>query len=174
MYVDFRNKTTFDVLIVLRNGTDGGIETYPSYVYTPEDQAKILDRLEKDFEGFNIEFVLNKPPASMRHCTSILAINGNSQPGIIKYERGRGRFGFSVLFGQAQHIDFLNLVEDDFAFIDANLWTFLAANVSPSSFALLSGIPETTPMPEAVRIATINQVHMSYSLALDHIERMNA
>ena len=140
--------------------------TYPSFKYSPEDQQTILERLQKDYAAYNISFVTEKPASD--NCTSTLSFNGNDKSSItINIDAiTRETLGTNILFGRSNGIDFRNNVKNDFAFVDANFWTFLAQFLTESSFSKLTGIAieESTTLEQAVRIASINQVCLTSSL----------
>lgn len=95
--------------------------TLNDYVYTEEDQQIVKSRLEADYAGYNIEFVL-EPPADGDFVT--LQFNSNDDP-------GNGTAGIfpsgGILFGSAGEIDFGNDNRSIVAINDANLWPFLNA-----------------------------------------------
>ena len=167
VYVEFRNdKKFFDVPVT---AVGEGVEPFlfatlrfPSYIYSDVDKDEILQRLRDDHMGYSVKFVTELPESF--ECASVLSFNGNEGSSIeLDYDIVRERItNISILFGRAQSIDFLNKITSDFAFIDANFWTFYAqfASDPESSFERLTGIPidESTTLSEAVRMATINQV----------------
>ena len=89
--------------------------TLDDYVYTPEDRAEIIARLETDYAPYNITFVTEEPTEG-DYVT--LQFNSNDNP-------GNGTAGIlpsgGILFGSAGEIDFGNDNRSIVAINDANL-----------------------------------------------------
>ncbi|MGB0514545.1 MAG: hypothetical protein ACPGJE_06870, partial [Wenzhouxiangellaceae bacterium] len=112
---------TFSVAALLGPAFDGITITLPDYVYTPEDRAAVIARLEADYAPYNISFV-TEAPTSGDFVT--LQFNSNDNP-------GNGTAGIlpngGILFGSAGEIDFGNDNRSIVAINDANLWPILNA-----------------------------------------------
>ncbi len=140
--------------------------TLNDYVYTPEDRATIIGRLEADYAPYNIEFVTEEPTEG-DYVT--LQFNSNDNP-------GQGTAGIlpsgGILFGSAGEIDFGNDNRSITAINDANLWPFLNAvdpffglpegfllelNTGIDVAGVLTDGPDAVSPSEAARIAVINQ-----------------
>ena len=140
--------------------------TLDDYVYTDEDKAFVVSRLEADYAPYNFEFVLEEP-AEGDYVT--LQFNSNDAP-------CAGTAGVcpngGILFGSAGEIDFGNDNRSIVAINDANLWPFLNAldpflglptgfllenNTGIDVAGVLSDGPDAVSPAEAARIAVLNQ-----------------
>lgn len=132
----------------------GGLPTFPvcftfgavfgvfqDHFYTPEEREFIRERFEDEYKEFNFEFVTEEPTHGDY---STVFFGQNDAP--LDCSQGSNiqvtpTGGVSILFGQAESIDFLNRNRADNAFADASLWEFLA-QLDPSGglFQAFSGI----------------------------------
>lgn len=140
--------------------------TLDDYVYTEEDRAEIISRLEADYAPYNITFVTEEPTEGD---FVTLQFNSNDNP-------GSGTAGIlpsgGILFGSAGEIDFGNDNRSIVAINDANLWPFLNAldpflglpegfllenNTGIDVAGVLSDGPNALSPDEAARVAVVNQ-----------------
>jgi hypothetical protein len=170
VYLEFPTEETFDLLAEDRRSspTFSFILTFNSYTFSDEDKQFILERLQADYDGFKLDFVLDKPSGcdySTLSFSTPSSVNFFGVPGIsILFFIIPGDIVFlEVFFGQADQIDFRNKDQTDSAFIQANVWTaitqFFLGNPA-GAFSFFSGIAvdQDTSLEEAVKIATLNQV----------------
>lgn len=137
VFLDFDagGEPTFPVCFT--NGVLFGV--FQDHVYTQEERDAIQARIEADYSEFNFRFVQDEP-AGGDFSTILFGQNDTpldcSAPSNIQLTPE----GFlSILFGQAEGIDFLNENRSDNAFADASLWEF-AAQFNPAVFENLSGL----------------------------------
>jgi hypothetical protein len=182
VWVDFNAPSpTFTVRERRLNGTFSptpwaspvnGVSSFNTFVYTPAERAEILERMRKDYKGFNIEFTDVRPVSGDFETSRMNALNISGQPNITANQvdvNGDGvfdpavdRYSFSILFGQADRIDFGNRNRNDVARTDANLWTML----NQAGFASIGGVPVTNPA--VVRGLTIDQASSTGSHEVGH------
>lgn len=117
----------------------GGLPTFPvcfttgqlfgvfnDYVYTQEDRDAIQARIEADYADFDYIFT-QKEPVTGDFTTLSFGLNDAPLDCSAGSNIQLTPQGFlSILFGQAENIDFRNQSKNDNAFIDASLWAFLA------------------------------------------------
>lgn len=142
------------------NGTLFGV--FQDHVYTPEERDTIQARIEADYADFNFEFVQEAPLSG--DFTTIL-FGQNDAP--LDCSEGSNitltpTGGLSILFGQAESIDFLNANRSDNAFADASLWEFLVQLTpgNPNNFQNFSGLLVANfggDITAAVSQAVVNQ-----------------
>ncbi len=144
-----------DAQLIYLNFDAGGEPTFPvcnsdgtlfgifdDYVYSPDEIATIAERIERDFADFDYEVTTTQPPAGavfteVRFGDNDAPLDCSQGSNITVTPTG----GVSILFGQAQGIDFLNQIRNDTSFADASFWTFLV-QLDPSGglFEAFSGI----------------------------------
>lgn len=187
VYVDFNNGGTFEVPIEdeATGNFLGFLGPYESYFYTPEDQAAIIKRLEKDYEPYDIKFVTSEPDDGSEYST--LKFNDNKDtasggPGSIALAKILEEvddqisfllLGFTALLGLADTIDFFNQNHSDNAGVDANLWRLFVLQ-DPTGAVLSSAIgipltPDEFPFEDAIRGAVLNQSANTGAHELGHI-----
>lgn len=176
-----------DKQVVFLDFDAGGLPTFPvcftngavfgvfnDYVYSPEERDIIQDRIAADYAKFNYKFTQVEPSVG-EYSTLLIGLNDApldcSQGSNIQLTPNGG---LSILFGQAENIDFRNQSKTDAAFVDASLWAFLAqldALAGTNNLGNLSGIP-TTPdtIAEVLSLATINQTSNTSAHELGHIQ----
>lgn len=156
VFIDFDAPTpTFDVRLRRLDGTFGtfaspfnGRTAFDTWNYTAQDRAIILERSRQDYRGFNIEFTGERPVSGDFQTSRVNALRiSGGLPNITANEvdvNGDGvftfgvdRYSFSILFGQADRIDFGNRFRTDTARTDASLWTFL----EQAGFTTIGGVP---------------------------------
>ncbi len=122
------------------NGTVFGI--FEDYVYSPDEIATIAERIERDFADFDYAVTTTLPPAG----TDFTEVRFGDNDAPLDCSEGSNitvtaTGGVSILFGQAQGIDFLNEIRNDTSFADASFWTFLV-QLDPTGglFEAFSGI----------------------------------
>jgi hypothetical protein len=182
VFVDFEAPSpTFTVALQLLNGTTAptpfvspvnGQSVWTTFQYTPAERAEILDRMRKDYKGFNIEFTDVRPVSGDFETSRMNALNISGTPNITAVQvdvNGDGvfdpnvdRYGFSILFGQADRIDFGNRNRNDVARTDANLWTFL----NQAGYVSIGGVPVNDPV--VVRGLTLDQASATGSHEVGH------
>lgn len=180
VYLDFNEYASYSVDIVNYLGEKiGEFGPFHGYPYKPHERKEIMDRIKKDYHLYNVYFVTEKPDDDHEPYTTI-RFNANDFPdnenAIVTVVRpppappGLTRV-FSVLFGQAEGIDYLNLIRDDLVRVQANLWSFLV-EIDPSGnlFTLYTGIPvaNRAQLMAALSRVTINQSANTASHELGH------
>ena len=164
---------TFPVDIIFFDGTTATL-FLEDFVYTPAIRDAIQDLLEADYERFNYGFVQSEPGGD--RFTTLNIGDNDRAPGsanITLTEVAPGSFGFSILFGMADEIDFGNLNRASAAFVDASFWVVLAELFGPGALSGLSGIPISDPTDQAeidsvVELAVINQSANTSAHELGH------
>lgn len=176
-----------DKQVVFLDFDAGGLPTFPvcfttgavfgifnDYVYSQEERDIIEDRIAADYGKFNYKFTQVEPSVG-EYSTLLIGLNDApldcSQGSNIQLTPAGG---LSILFGQAENIDFRNQSKTDAAFTDASLWAFLAqfdALAGTNNLGALSGIP-TTPdtIAEVLSLATVNQTSNTSAHELGHIQ----
>ncbi|WP_425408964.1 hypothetical protein [Hyphococcus sp.] len=165
----------------------GGLPTFPictstgtlfgifqDHVYTPAERAEITARVQADYDDFNYEIVSEEPAYGDY---STVRIGDNDAP----FDCSQGSNitlvgGFlSILFGQADGIDFLNRNRNDNAFADASLWEFVVQfDPSGGLFQAFSGIDVAGEfggdLQAALNYAVINQTANTAAHEVGHIQ----
>ena len=151
--------------------------TLPDYVYTAEDQAFVVSRLEADYAPYNFEFVTEEPTEG-DYVT--LQFNSNDDPCVTT--AGVCPTG-GILFGSAGEIDFGNDNRSIVAINDANLWpylnaldvvigrpegTFIEDNALIDVIGARTDGPDAVTPEEAARIAVLNQTANTGAHELGH------
>eukprot|EP00977_Amphora_coffeiformis_P023867 scaffold14619_cov146-Amphora_coffeaeformis.AAC.7 len=139
---------------------------FDSYLFSEDDKQMIRELLEMDFNGFAIDFVLQKPDDGCDYST----LSFSPPDGVVTLgNRCDGKN--DILFGRADKIDFRNRDHADNAFVDASLWTWILQFpffLDPvASFFSLSGLDPSMPVEDALRMATINQIFLDYGIIND-------
>ena len=134
---------TFPVCTIDAAGNPTGVfGIFNDHFYTPEERDEIQARIEADYEKFNFEFVQSPPPAGTDFTT--IAFGQNDAPEDCSQGSNisiTATGGVSILFGQAEGIDFRNQNRNDNAFADASFWEFLAQfDPTGGTFSALSGL----------------------------------
>lgn len=180
VYLDFDPYATYSVNIVNMEGEKiGEFGPFHGYQYREFEQELIVDRLRRDYHLYNVEFVTRKPKKEYGPYTTI-KFNANDFPTgenaistLVFPATGEVRL-FSVLFGLAEGIDYLNLIRDDYVRVNGNVWSFLV-ELDPTGalFELYTGI--TLPvinrrqaLMAALSRVTINQSANTASHELGH------
>jgi|GEM_PF-2662261 len=106
------------------DGTVFGI--FNDHFYTEGERAEITERIRRDYADFNFKIVRTQP--AVGDFTTIF-FGQNDAP--LDCSQGSNititpTGGVSILFGQAEGIDFRNQNKNDNAFADASFWEFLA------------------------------------------------
>lgn len=150
----------FNIACLGAASPSGDPTTYPGlfiHTYTDTQKKEIVDRIKKDFEKFDVEFLLERPPSGIYSTLTFNAIDINfGNPNLSLYAdcsmtdpvySGT----YSVLFGEADGIDFRNKVHADNARVDANFVKVMAA-ILPRTFKDLFGISgeDDTISPEDI------------------------
>ena len=128
---------------------------YFDFEYTAEDRAFVRDRIAEDYARFDIEIVTERP--SSGEFATIDFTDNDRDPrdaNISVFIFSGGGASFSILFGQAEGIDFGNDDYENGAFADANFWQIGTDLFGPGFFESRTGFPAT---PEGLRMATLNQ-----------------
>jgi len=131
--------------------------TFESHQFTQAERDAIQRRLEADYAGFNVTFTQTRPEDG--DFTTLSFACGDPDGCLTLTADG----GLSILFGQADNIDFRNQNRGDSAFIDVNLWEF-AAQFNPALFEQLSG-REVSALSEVI----VNQAANTGAHELGHI-----
>ncbi|GAB4527644.1 MAG: hypothetical protein Tsb0010_10490 [Parvularculaceae bacterium] len=141
------------------DGTVFGI--FQDHVYTQAERDEITARIAADYAEFDYE-VTQTLPTEGDFTTVFFGMNDapldcSGGSNITVTPTG----GVSILFGQADSIDFLNSNRNDNAFADASFWEFLA-QLDPSGglFSALSGLDLADfggDLQAAVSAAVVNQ-----------------
>ncbi len=147
---------------------------FADHVYTPAERAEITARVQADYADFNYEIVSEEPAYGDY---STVRIGDNDAP----FDCSQGSNitlvgGFlSILFGQADGIDFLNRDRNDDAFADASLWTFLVQfDPAGTLFQNFSGIDVAGDfggdLQAALSYAIVNQTANTGAHEVGHIQ----
>jgi hypothetical protein len=114
---------------------------FPAHFYTEEQQRMILKLVQADYEGFDIAFTIAVPEdgatcATLNLNSNVVAPADCTEPGPLSptFNPSDGSL-VAFSFGKAQGVDFRNLVHDDAAIMDMNIWKFVA-DVDPTGAAL--------------------------------------
>lgn len=150
---DRRNNGHRDSQVIFLDFDAGGDPTFPvcfttgalfgifnDHVYTEAERDEIQARIEADYGDFNFRFTQDEPTSG--EFTTIL-FGQNDAPADCSQGSNISLTptgGISILFGQAEGIDFLNQDKSDNAFADASLWEFLAQFGGAGLFENLSGL----------------------------------
>ena len=150
-----------------------GLETFVSHQYTQAERDEIQRRIAADYEGFDIEFTQSRPESG-EYSTLNFECQNDGVPCI--------DFGGGILFGRAQSIDIGNVIRDDVAFVDANLWQVFA-QFDPTGLYLsyFSGIEIVDgDVDAALSEAIVNQAsntgahELGHNLGLRHHDSFGA
>jgi hypothetical protein len=171
VYLDFdAGGPTFTVFNA--DGTPFGAGAFESFDYTPEIRDQIQASLEADYAEFNFEFTQELPEAGefttlTFTCQAAAAAPIPANNCITVTAAG----GVSILFGQAEGIDFRNLNMSDNAFLQGDFWTFLG-QLDPSG-GILSAFTGVNVTPDnldaAVTSFTVTQAANTAAHELGHI-----
>jgi hypothetical protein len=179
VYLDFdASPATFNVL----DANGDVFFTFNAHTYTQEERDAVQANLEQDYSDFNFTFTQTQPTEG--DFTTLL-MNCNTEDAAFPGPVGGACLnlsaagGLSILFGQAENIDFRNQDMADDAFVDGNLWEFLIQfDPDGSLFTAFSGVPvpvdpETGLVTEEglaiVNQVTVNQVSNTAAHELGHI-----
>lgn len=173
VYLDFNNGANYTAVI------NGVTMQLPAHFYTLEEQVRILERFQMDYEGFNLEFFIDDevaspdspddeggntgtgggPPLEGEFAT--VRFNEDILPLEIEIDNNGQIISFSILFGFApQGIDFLNVNYNDTALVNGNFWELLVT-VDPTGKLLSEtiGVPinNEDELEEVLSSAVTNQ-----------------
>ena len=180
VYVSFTVEGTYMVMAVNENNPDqvGEVGPYPLYPYSAEEQAQILERLRADFVGFPVEFVTS-PPASGRYAT--IEINSNTFLEVLVDDANNILQYTAVMFGEADHIDFMNRIANDRATVDANFWSLLILLGDFDIFYDFAGldsnaVPVNLALSQVMVLSTSNTAahELGHLLGLRHLDSFGA
>ena len=173
IFIDFDagGDPTFPVCFT---GGQGLFGVFNDHVYTEHERQTITARIRQDYADFDYTFVTERP-ASGEYSTLSIGQNDAphdcSQGSNIRVNPSSG--GFSILFGRASGIDFLNRNKSDNAFADASFWQF-AAQLDPSGgfFEAVSGltVADFGSLEAAVAEAVVNQSANTGAHEIGHIQ----
>ncbi|UTW56518.1 hypothetical protein [Kordiimonas sp. SCSIO 12610] len=182
VYLDFDSSpATFNVL----TSTGDVFFTFNAHEYTQEERDAVQAQIAADYAQFNFSFTQTQPTEG--NFTTLLMNCNTNNPAFPGPVGGAclnlsAAGGLSILFGQAESIDFRNLDMADDAFVDGNLWEFLIQfDPDGSLFTAFSGIPLPTEVDEGgntvvtaegieiVNAAIVNQVANTAAHELGHI-----
>lgn len=134
------------------------------YVFTSDDRNFIRDRIAADLAPYGYTVTTTQPTSGP--FTEIDFANNDRVPGedtnITLIQNANGGVGFSVLFGRADEIDFLDDNLQGTAFTDASVWVVVAELFTAGTFEFFTGIPadgdgDGNTDAEAVQTAVRNQ-----------------
>eukprot|EP00977_Amphora_coffeiformis_P015925 scaffold4793_cov175-Amphora_coffeaeformis.AAC.14 len=180
VYVNFTVEGTFMVRAVNKNNPNqiGEIGPYPLYPYSLAEQAQILERLRADFVGFPVEFVTT-PPVSGTYAT--IAINTNTFLEVLVDNANNILQYNAVMFGEADHVDFLNRIPNDGATVDANFWSLLILLDDLDIFYNFAGldpnaVPVSSALSQVMVLSTANTAahELGHLLGLQHLDSLGA
>jgi len=186
IYGFFKNRRNADKQVVFVDFDAGGDPTFAvcnsdgtvfgifnDHVYTKQERQAILARIRYDYRKFNFK-ITDKEPTDGEYTTLFLGQNDVPVSEDGQFCLGPSNItvfpggGLSILFGQAEGIDFRNQNMSDNAFADASFWEFLAqldalnaeAGFPTNNFGALSGISPDDfggDITAAVSFAVTNQ-----------------
>lgn len=181
-----RNSARRDTQVVFLDFDAGGDPTFPvcfttgqlfgifnDHVYTEAERDTIQARIEADYGDYNFRFTQDEPTSG--EFTTIL-FGQNDAPADCSQGSNitlTPTGGLSILFGQAEAIDFLNQNMSDNAFADASLWEFLAQGFGAGTFEALSGLSVADfggDLTAAVSEAVVNQSANTGAHEAGHIQ----
>ena len=146
---------------------------FPTRPYSQAERDAIQTRLEADYDRFPTIRFTQRRPADDRTFTTLTFACGNGDPAAacIRFDPTSG--ALSILFGQAQNIDFLNANTGDSAFIDGQFASFVASLGAFGFFNDVLGVPvdgnDPASVATALSTATVNQASNTAAHELGHI-----
>jgi len=184
VYLDFSNEGNYTALV------NGVLYELPVHVFTLEEQFEILDRIKADYAGFNVEFAIDADISSFESPDDVEDVVGDApfdgEYSTIKFNEEITPFelevvggkigGFSLTYGVADSIDFLNVNRNDTALVNNNFWELLVT-VDPTGGLLASVTGATINGPADVKVAlsdaVVNQSSNTGAHELAHIMGMS-
>ena len=143
--MDFENTgdPTFPVCGVDSNGNIAGLfGVFNDHVFTQDERDKIQTKIKADYDAFKFSFMQQDPSSITSEFTTI-SFTDNDAP-LSCLESSNVRIvqggGISVLFGEADGIDFGNRDKKNEAFADVSVWEFLSQFLDGRFFESFSNI----------------------------------
>lgn len=188
VYLDFDSTPdTFQVGLERLDGSTGlfGLDTdndgvaddfdFDAFQYSQAQRDAIQAGFEKDYAAFNFQFV-QEPPAEGDFTTVTFGdttIGGDPNITVLEIDSDNDGsvdgFSFSILFGQADAIDFGDINRNDTGRVDGNFWTFLdQANFNLSAFNGATATPEDVAAAVVQQSLNTGSHELGHNLGLRH------